>query len=48
MCLNFGTWHDSSQVTITSEESYQWTNYKTKDKLKSANPLGNNRVSVTW
>ena len=35
MCHNYGTWHDSAVVSFTSEESCQWTNYKTKYKLES-------------
>ena len=48
MCHNPGTWHDFSQVKLTSEESCQWANYKTKYKLESKNPLGNNCTSLTW
>ena len=48
MCHNPGTWQNCSQVKLTSEESCQRTNCKTKYKLESQNPLGNNRASVTW
>ena len=48
MCHNPGTWHNSSQVKLTSEESCQRTNCKAKYKLESQNPLENNGVSVTW
>ena len=47
MCHNYGTWHDSAVVSFTSEESCQWTNYKTKYNLESPDPLGNNCVSLT-
>ena len=47
MCHNYGTWHDSAVVSFTSEESCQWTNYKTKYTLESPDPLGNNCVSLT-
>ena len=47
MCHNPRTWHNSSQVKLTSEESCQRTNYKTKHKLESQNSLENNRASVT-
>ena len=48
MCHNPGTWHNSSLVKFTNEESCQRTNCKTKYKLESQNPLRNNRASVTW
>ena len=32
MCYNPGTWHNSSQVKLTSEESCQRTKYKKKKK----------------
>ena len=48
MCHNPGTWHNSSQVKLTSEEWCQRTNCKTKCKLESQNPLWNNRASLTW
>ena len=48
MCHNPGTCHNCSQVKLTSEKSCQRTNCKTKYKLESQNPLGNNHASVTW
>ena len=39
MCHNPGTWHNCSQVKLTSEESCQRTNCKTKYKLGSQNLL---------
>ena len=48
MCHNPGTWHNCSQVKLTSEESCKRTNCKTKYKLESQNPLGNNRAYVIW
>ena len=48
MCQNPGTWHSCAQVKRTSEKSYQRTNCKTKYKLESQNPRGNNGASVTW
>ena len=39
---NLSTWRDSSQVEFTSEESCQWTNYKTKYKFENQNP------TATW
>ena len=56
MCHNPGTWHNCFWLTLTSEELCQRTNCKTKYKLGSQNPLGNNRVvslrnsraNVTW
>ena len=32
MCYNPGTWHNSSQVKLASEESCQRTKYKKKKK----------------
>ena len=46
--MGLGTWHNSSQVKLTNEESCQITNYNTKYKLESQNLLGNNGASVTW
>ena len=54
--MGLGTWHNSSQVKLTNEESCQITNYNTKYKLESQIylgtmvpvSLGNNRASVTW
>ena len=48
MCHGPGTWHNSSQVKLTSEEPCQRTNCKAKYKLESQNTLENNGVSVTW
>ena len=56
MCHNPGTWHNCTQVKLTSEGSCQRTNCKTKYKLETQNPLGNNVpmslgnicASVTW
>ena len=48
MRYNSGTWRNSSRVKLSSEESCQKTNCKTKYKLESQNPLGNNGASVTW
>ena len=48
ICHNPRIWRNCSQVKLTSEESCQRTNCKTKYKLESQNPLGNNRGSVTW
>ena len=45
VCHNPGTWHNCSQVKLTSEESRQRTNCKTKYKLKNQNSLGNNRAA---
>ena len=45
---NHGTWQNCSQVNLTSEESCQRINYKTKYKLESQNTLANNRASLTW
>ena len=36
MCYNPGTWHNSSQVKLTSEESCQRTKYKKKKKKTMA------------
>ena len=47
MCHNPGIWHKCSQAKLTSEESCQRTNCKTKYKLESQNPLGNNCASLT-
>ena len=47
MCHSYGTWHDSTVVSFTSEESCQSTNYKTKYNLESPDPLGNNCVSLS-
>ena len=46
MCHNSGTWHDSSLVSLISEELCQWANYKPKYEMKSQNPLGNNHASL--
>ena len=35
-------------MKLTSEESCQRTNWKTKCKLESQNPLGNNGASLPW
>ena len=48
MCHNLGIWHNYFQVKLSSKESCWRTNCKTKCKLQSQNPLGNNRVSLTW
>ena len=48
MCHNPGTWHNCTQVKLTSEGSCQRTNCKTKYKLETQNPLGKNRANVTW
>ena len=48
MCHNTGTWHNSSQVKLTIEESWQRTNCKTNYKLESQNPLGSKRARITW
>ena len=48
ICHNPGTWHDSSLESLAIEESYHWTNCKTKYKLESQNSLGNNHASFTW
>ena len=60
MCHNPGARHDSSLVKLTSAESCQSSNFKTKYKLESQNPLGNplgtivpftlgnNLASLTW
>ena len=48
MCYNPATWHDSSQVKLTSEKFCRRTNYKTKCKLKSQNPFVTNHASFTW
>ena len=45
---NPGTWHNCSQVKLTSEELCQGTNCKTKYKLENEYPLGNNPDGVTW
>ena len=47
MCYAPGTWHSFSQVKLTSEKSCQGTNCKSKYKLESQNPFGNNRVRLT-
>ena len=48
MCHNPGTWHNCTQVKLTSERSCQRTNCKLKYKLESQNPHRNNRANVTW
>ena len=60
MCHSPGTRHDSSLVKLTSAASCQSSNFKTKYKSESQNPLGNpmgtivpfllgnNRDSLTW
>ena len=40
MSHNLGTWHNCFQMKLTSEESCQRKNCKTKYKLESQNPLG--------
>ena len=57
MCHNYGTWHNSFQKKLISEELSQRTNCKTKYKLKSQKihlgkivpvSLWKNRASATW
>ena len=49
-CRNLGTWRNSSQVKLTSEESSQWTRkLESKYKLENQDPFGNsiNCASIT-
>ena len=48
MCHNPGTWHNCSEVKLTSEESCQRTNCKIKYKFESPNTIRNNYANVTW